>query len=171
MKTIKNNLKSEAVYDDNETRRYSLHLEWQKDLKKACVIMLKAGKTNGVFFDRTTNFVLENLASLDFGSVDILNLFSALNGGFDDADNDNLKAIESACKSADVVIFAVGTGHKMNKKVITRQKEVIAILKNHSDKLLCIADDEGQKFYHPLCPKVQKWNLVNFDVKEIDESD
>lgn len=58
MKTIKNNLKSEAVYDDNETRRYSLHLEWQRDLKRACVIMLKAGKTNGVFFDRTTNFVL-----------------------------------------------------------------------------------------------------------------
>ncbi len=58
MKTIKNNLKSEAVYDENETRRYVLHLEWQKDLKRACVIMLKAGRTNGVFFDRTTNFVL-----------------------------------------------------------------------------------------------------------------
>ena len=171
MKTIKNNLKSEAVYDENETRRYVLHLEWQKDLKRACVIMLKAGKTDGISFDRTTNFVLENLASLDFGSVDILNLFSSLNGGFDDEDKDNLKAIESACKSADVVIFAVGTGHKMNKKVITRQKEVIAILKNHSDKLLCIADDEGQKFYHPLCPKVQEWELVKFEIKELEEND
>ena len=55
--------------------------------------MLKAGKTNGVFFGRTTNFVLENLVELDFGSVDIFNLFSALNGGFDNADNDNLKDI------------------------------------------------------------------------------
>ncbi len=133
--------------------------------------MLKAGRTNGVFFDRTTNFVLENLSELGFGSGDILNLFSSLNGGFDDEDKDNLKAIESACKNADTVIFAVGTGHKMNKKVMKRQNEVLAILKNHSDKLFCISDDEGQKFYHPLCPKVQEWELVKFDIKELEEND
>ena len=64
MKTIKTNLKSEAVYNDDETRRYSLHLEWQKDSKRACVVILKAGRTDGFSFDRPTNLVLANLAKL-----------------------------------------------------------------------------------------------------------
>ena len=65
MKTIKTNLTSEAVYNDDETRRYTLHLERQKDSKRACVIMLKAGWTDGVLVDRTTNLVLANLAALN----------------------------------------------------------------------------------------------------------
>ena len=82
------------------------------------------------------------------------------------SDNENLKTVELSAKSADIVIFAAGTGHLTNKKAVKRQNEILEILKNYDEKLYCIADDEGKKFYHPLCPKVQKWNLVKFDVKE-----
>lgn len=160
MKTIKNNLESEAVYSDDKTKRYSLYLEWDKNLKRACIIMLKAGSTDGISFDKTTNLVLQNLSSIGYGGVDILNLFPSKDSDFDDSDTDNSKIIDASCKCTDTVIYAVGTGHKSNKKVQKKQDEILDIISKYSDKLYCISDDDGKKFYHPLCPKVQKWNIT-----------
>ena len=70
----KNILKSDLLYSDDKSRRYLLHLEWDKTKKKACVIMLSAGKSNGIYFDRSTNNVVTNLVESDYGSADILNL-------------------------------------------------------------------------------------------------
>lgn len=164
----KNMLKSDLSYNDDKSKRYLLRIEWDKTKKKACVIMLSAGKANGLFFDRTTNNVIENLVESDYGSVDILNLFSSLDTKIEEeSDNDNLKMIDTSAKNSDIVIFAAGTGHKGDKRVQKRQKDVFAILKRYDKKLLCIADSNGQKFYHPLCPKVKKWNLVKFDIEEL----
>ena len=85
----------------------------------------------------------------------------------DIADAENLQMIEQSAKNADIVIFAAGTGRKADKRVQTRQKEVLATLKKYDKKLFCIADNDGKKFYHPLCPKVKKWNLVKFDIEEL----
>ncbi len=164
----KNMLKSDLSYNDDKSKRYLLRIEWDKTKKKACVIMLSAGKANGLFFDRTTNNVIENLVESDYGSVDILNLFSSLDTKIEEeSDNDNLKMIDTSAKNSDIVIFAAGTGHKGDKRVQKRQKDVFAILKRYDKKLFCIADSNGQKFYHPLCPKVKKWNLVKFDIEEL----
>ena len=130
--------------------------------------MLCAGVTNGIFFDRTTNYVIQNLVELDCGGVDILNLFSSVDKTIDsNTDSENLKAIETSAKNADIVVFAVGTGHQANKKVQLCQNAVLDVLNPYNEKLHCIADDYGKKFYHRLCPKVQKWNLVKFDVEEL----
>ena len=164
----KNILKTDLSYNDDKSRRYLLNIEWDKMKKKVCIIMLSAGRANGLFFDRTTNNVLENLVESDYGSVDVLNLFSCLDEKFEDvADVENLQMIEQSAKSADIVIFAVGTGRKADNRVQARQKEVLATLKKYDKKLFCIADSEGRKFYHPLCPKVRKWNLVKFDIEEL----
>lgn len=168
MQIEKNILKSSVSSSDDGTSRYMLRLEWEKTKKSLCIVMLTAGVTNGICFDRTTNYVLENASSLDYGAVDIVNLFSSVDTDFDeDCDQDNIKAIDTSAKNADIVIFAVGTGHKSNKKVQKRQKEVLAILKKYDKKLYCIADNKGNKFYHPLCPKVRKWNLQKFDIAEL----
>lgn len=168
MQVEKNILKSSITSDDEKNSRYLLRLEWEKTKKSLCIVMLSAGVTNGICFDRTTNYVLENASSLDYGAVDIVNLFSSVDTDFDeDCDQDNIKAIDTSAKNADIVIFAVGTGHKSNKKVQKRQKEVLAILKKYDKKLYCIADEKGNKFYHPLCPKVRKWNLQKFDIAEL----
>ncbi len=164
----KNILKSELSYNDDKTRRYMLHIEWDKTKKRASIIMLSAGKSNGLYFDKTTNNVIENLVEEDFGSVDILNLFSSLDTKIENGtDDNNTKAIDTSAKNADLVIFAVGTGHSGDTRVSKRQKEVLATLKRHDKKLYCIADSNGRKFYHPLCPKVKKWNLVKCDVEEL----
>ena len=121
----KNILKSDLSYNDDKTKRYLLRLEWDKTKKKACIIMLSAGKSNGLYFDRTTNNVIENLVESDYGCVDILNLFSSLDTKLEDAeDKDNLKAIDTSAKNADIVIFATGTGHSGDTRVQKREKEV-----------------------------------------------
>lgn len=164
----KNILKTDLSYSDDKSKRYLLKIEWNKTKKKACIIMLSAGRANGLFFDRTTNNVIENLVESDYGSVDILNLFSCLDEKVENiADTENLQIIEQSAKNADIVIFAAGTGKKADKRVQTRQKEVLATLKKYDKKLFCIADKNGKKFYHPLCPKVNKWNLVKFDIEEL----
>ncbi len=163
----KNILKSSLSYSDDKSKRYLLNIEWDKTKKKACIIMLSAGRANGLYFDRTTNNVIENLVETDYGCVDILNLFSSLDTKFEDnTDKENLKTIDTSAKSADIVIFAAGTGHKGNVKVQKREKEVFTILKRYDKKLFCIADSNGKRFYHPLCPKVKCWNLVKFDIEE-----
>ncbi len=164
----KNILKSDLSYNDDKSRRYLLKIEWDKMKKNACVIMFSAGIANGIYFDRTTDCVIRNLVELDYGSVDILNLFSSIDSSIEDvADDENLKLIDTSAKNADIVIFAVGTGHSTDKRVQKRQKDVLAILKRYDKKLYCIADADDRKFYHPLCPKVRKWNLVKFDVVEL----
>lgn len=168
MKTIKNTLKSELVFDDNETRRYLLRLEWDKEKPKACVIMLSAGTANGISLDHTTNYVLENLLALGYGSVEVLNLFSNIKQKTESAeDAENLKAISSAAKKADIIILASGSTFKTNSHVKKRQLAVLEILSEYQDNLYCIANSTGQKFYHPLCPSVRKWNLQKFDAQAI----
>lgn len=164
----KNILKSDLSYSDDKSRRYLLKIEWDKMKKNACVIMFSAGTANGILFDRTTDCVIRNLVELDYGSVDILNLFSCIDTKIEDtSDDDNMKAIDASAKTADIIIYAVGTGHNNNKNMQKRQKEVLAKLKKYDKKLYCITDGKGQKFYHPLCPKVKRWNLEKFDIVEL----
>ena len=170
--TEKTVLKSSVVYNEDKSKRYLMNIEWDKSKKKATVIMLSAGTAMGIFFDRTTNNVLENLYNLGFGSVDIVNLYAEIgcNSRFSsDTDKKNLKTIEEAVSSADTVIFAVGTGHRTNKAVRKREKEVIEILTEYFAKCFCIADGAGQLFYHPLCPKVREWELEPIPFKTLDE--
>lgn len=164
----KNMLKSDLSYSDDKSKRYMLRLEWEKTKPKMSIIMLSAGSSNGICFDKTTNLVIENALRLGYGSVDILNLFSSLNRDFTEvSDDENLKTIDTSAKCADKVIFAVGTGHAANKKIVKKQNEVLAMLKKYDKKLYCISDDGGKKFYHPLCPKVREWNIEKFDVEEV----
>lgn len=171
MITEKTTIKTESVYSDDKQKRYSLSIEWDKQKKKALVIMVAAGTTNGVAFDHSTNYVLENLVPSDYGAVKITNLFSTIGHGRavidKDEDEENIKHIIQAADNADVIIYAVGTGHVTNKSFRKRQKELLTQLSSYEDKLMCISDVGGKKFYHPLCPTVRKWDLVPFAVSEL----
>ena len=170
MNTIKNTVKTEMVYDTTNEKRYCLHIEWDKPKERACVIMLSAGKTNGISFDHTTNYVLENLVRLNYGCVDIVNLFASNDYTSEvSSDDENRKVISKVCKDAHIIVFATGATYRTNKRVKNRQNEILEILKEHESILHCITDEDGQKFYHPLCPKVRKWNLQKFDIKELTE--
>ena len=171
MITEKNTLKSELIYSDDKAKRYSLYLEWQKQGKKATVIMVSAGSTNGIVFDHTTSCVVDNLIRLDYGAVRIVNLFASIGDGKaiieKSDDEENLAYIKKAVADTDMVVYAVGTGHINNKSFLKRQSQVLGVLTECADKLYCIADWSGRKFYHPLCPKVRKWNIQPFKISEL----
>lgn len=171
MITQKTTIKTETVCSEDKTKRYSLSIEWDKSKKKAVVIMISAGQTNGVAFDNSTNLVLSNLVPLGYGSVTIVNLFATIGSGRavieKEQDEQNIKHIVNAATNADDVIFAVGTGHSTNKSFRERQKELLEQLTEYEDKLLCISDVGGQRFYHPLCPKVRQWILTPFKISEL----
>lgn len=167
--TQKNTIRTEVKGDD--TNRYLLKIEWKADTPSALVIMLRAGKTNGISFDRSMNYCISNLARLGYGSVSIVNLFSDLSCEIREEDEEkNLKAISSALSEVDSVIYAAGTGKDCNKKVLSRKMKVMELLKQSGKKLYCISDPGGKKFYHPLCPKVATWILSEFEVEDDDTS-
>ena len=164
----KNMLKSDLSYSDDKSKRYMLRLEWEKAKPKMSIIMLSAGSSDGICFDKTTNLVIENALKSGYGSVDILNLFPSVDRNFNEqSDSENLKFIDTSAKSADIIIFAAGTGQSGNKKIIRRQNDVLIALKKYDKKLYCISDDKGKRFYHPLCPKVKEWKIEKFDVEEL----
>lgn len=173
MITKKTSIKTESIYSDDRKKRYSLSIEWDKQKKKALVIMVSAGNANGIAFDNSTNLVLSNLVSLDYGYVRIVNLFASIGDGRavieKEQDNDNIKYIVNAASNVDTVIYAVGTGHMTNKSFRNRQNELLEQLMDYEDKLVCIADAGGKKFYHPLCPIVRNWQLVPFKVSELSD--
>lgn len=164
-------LKSSLQYSDDKTKRYVLSVEWDKDKKKACVVMLSSGQANGIVFDRTTSHCIENLIALDYGSVDIVNLFATIGNGKavidNETDGENRKAIQKSASNAEIIIFAVGTGKSTDKRVQKCQAEVLESLSPYQKKLFCIADSDDRKFYHPLCPKVRKWKLMPFIIDEL----
>lgn len=162
-------MQTTVIYNDDKTHRYLLRKEWDSNKPSAEIIMLYPSSADTVTVDHTTMFVLHNLERLDYGSVNIVNLFSSMNGkrSTSDIDDENLMYIEQYAEKSDIIIFATGTGGDGNKTVLRMQKDVLDMLAPYKDKLFCIADATGRKFYHPLCPTVRKWNLAEFSYDEL----
>lgn len=167
--TEKTVMKTEVIYNDDRTHRYLLRKEWDKTKPSAAIIMLYPSHADTVTVDHTTMFVLSNLERLGYGSVAILNLFSSINGKHSktDIDNQNLFYITEAVKEADTVIWAVGTGADNCKKVLKQQRLVLDTITGVKAKMKCIANAQGRKFYHPLCPAVRNWRLEEFEYSEL----
>ena len=74
MKVVQSNTKIMFEYDESGRKKYLHRIIWDESKEKATVIMLSAGSSEGIYFDRTTCNVLRNLMQLGFGSADIVNL-------------------------------------------------------------------------------------------------
>ena len=74
----KSSLRTEAVFNDEMTHRYILKKEWNKNKPKATIVMINPSSANEMEIDMTTMNVINNLNRLDYGAVDIVNLFSLI---------------------------------------------------------------------------------------------
>lgn len=171
MKVIQSNTKIMFEYDESGKKKYLHRIIWDEGKERATVIMLSAGSSEGIYFDRTTCNVLRNLMQLGFGSADIVNLFPEICNGKVKLsiadDKENIRKIEESAESADKIIYAVGTGHQNNVAFQKRARDVIAVISQYAKKCYCISDSNGQLFYHPLCPKVWEWKLVPLPFKKL----
>ena len=163
MNIIETTLTTQAVFSDDETKRYLLKKTWQPELPKLTICMLAPSIASGIELDSTTSLVLNNASALGFGSVSIVNLFSTL-GDFtlseaESEDPENLKAIVDACKDADLIVYAPGVGKAKLQAFQERSKQVLEALRPYEKKLKCLTSASGKaKLLHPLCPAVRKWD-------------
>ncbi|SHH84017.1 hypothetical protein SAMN02745135_02356 [Caloranaerobacter azorensis DSM 13643] len=172
--TQKTTIKTEAYFSKDGKHRYLLKKEWDKRKKKAMVIMINPSSADSMVIDHTTMYVINNLSKLDFGSVDIVNMFSKIDIRLSsrqsieelvDKENDNY--IEKSAAKADYIIIAWGSIGENNKKIKERQKEIFNLLKKYKDKLYTICDLKGRGGYHPLAPQVRhSWKLEKMNLED-----
>lgn len=172
MKTIITTLTTTAKFSEDGKKRYLLTKEWDTKKPHLAIIMLAPSEASGIELDNTTMLVLNNASRLGYGSVSVLNLFATI-GNFkldatEDEDKDNIKAIEKAAQTVDMVVYASGVGKATNKAFIKRQNQVLQVLKPYENKLRCLANKEGNaRFQHPLSPAVRTWYLSEMRTDEL----
>lgn len=172
MNTIKTVLTTEAVFNDEQTKRYLLKKTWQPELPKLTICMLAPSIASGIELDSTTSLVLNNASTLGFGSVSIVNLFATL-GDFslneaESDDPENLNVIVDAAASADVVIYAPGVGKAKLQVFQERSRQVLEALRPFQKKLKCLSNASGKvKLLHPLCPAVRIWRISELPLEEL----
>lgn len=172
MNTISTTLSTTAVFSDDGSKRYLLTKTWDSSKTNLVIIMLAPSEASGVALDNTTMLVLNNASRLGYGSVTILNLFATLNDfGLKHAeldDEENLKIIVSAAKTADVVVYAPGVGKAKNKLFMERQRQVLDALRPEEHKLFCLCNESGgARLQHPLSPSVRVWELSPLKIEEL----
>lgn len=175
METIieKSVIKTEVVFSADKTQRYLLRKEWDgKNKKKAMVIMISPSISDEIVIDHTTMFVINNLSKLEYGSVDIVNIFTDVRGSravrdisLDD-ERQNERYIKEAAEKADTIIIAWGSIGENNQSVKKRQDVLLQHINSFADKLYQIADSKGRFGFHPLSPQVRsEWTLVKYNLQ------
>jgi hypothetical protein len=168
----KSSLKTEAVFSENKEHRYLLKKEWDKNKKKAMIIMINPSTADSMLIDRTTMYVINNLSQLGYGSVDILNAFSkistkiSLSNDMDDlVTKENDVYVQKSATKADSIIIAWGSKGRSNGKMKIRRDEIFKILEEHKAKLFVIKDSNGKVGLHPLSPSIAKcWELEKLNI-------
>lgn len=172
MKEIRTNLVTEAVFSDDQTKRYLLRKEWDGSKPKLAIIMLAPSEASGIELDSTTLLVLNNASRLGYGSVVILNLFTTLDDfalkHAENVDKENIDIIVEEAKKADSIVYAPGVGKAKIKVFQKRQRQVVKILRQFEEKLYCLCDQDGNaRLQHPLSPAVRTWYLSSLKVNEL----
>lgn len=164
----KTTLKTEVMFSEDKKHRYILRKEWSKEKPRACVIMINPSSADGLLIDMTTQLVVNNLSKLDYGSVDILNLYSmigrlSIRAETGEAKTENLKAIMQSCDKATKIILCWGAIGKSNKSAQKRIDDLLSSLEAYKDKVFYLTDKGGETLYHPLVPSVRlQWELIPY---------
>lgn len=166
IKTIERTIRSIAILSENNKYRYCLTKVWEENKQRATVIMLNPSKANELKYDKTVMNISNYLIDNDYGSMDIVNLFSYMTTYPNELGrreqkhekyNDNY--IIMAAERSNIIIIAWGSD---SKKYITRKKEVENLLMPYKYKLKCFKDEEGKKPRHPR-DLGKNWTLDEYD--------
>jgi hypothetical protein len=171
MLTDKATVKTEAIFSDDRKHRYILRKEWDAKKPRATIIMTNPSTANMLTMDYTTLYIMNNIVTLDFGSVDIVNLVSKMTTKLnvkEDMDlkpnTENIDFILKSAEKSDKVIIAWGKLGENNKKVRDVQDSLLERLKPFKEKLCVIASGNGDSGFHPLAPQIRfSWTLKKYE--------
>ena len=85
-------MKTEAKFSDDKEYRYILSKEWNNKKPRAMVVMTNPSSAGEVALDLTTLYTINNLVALDYGAVDIVNIYPKVSSKLR-ADDVDLKEI------------------------------------------------------------------------------
>ena len=169
MLTEKSTLKTEARFSEDRAYRYILSKEWNNKKPRAMVIMTNPSSAGEVVLDLTTLYTINNLVALDYGAVDIVNIYPKITQKLkvDDVDLREIeisdKIIVETAEKVDSVIIAWGRVGEKSKAIEKRQNELLEKLQISKDKLFIIGDGKGNELFHPLAPHIRfHWELIPF---------
>ena len=172
MKTEKSVISNETVFSDDGLHRLLLRKQWDNEKLSAMIIMINPNSADNLSMDMTTMLVVNNLNRLEFGSVDIVNLYTRITPKihfrfYSDEDllhPDNDTMILESAEKADKIIIGWGTVGKHNQRIRERENTVLEMLKPYKDKLFQI----GENGCHPVTPTVRnEWVLEPFEMEDI----
>lgn len=171
--TEKSSIKCEVVFNEEHTHRFSWNRVWGKDNKGvAAVIMLNPAQSDDIVMDTTSSLVVNNIARLErFSGVEVLNLYSLMTSklnfpwnpdeDLNQPENDDF--IRKAAAGSPCIIVAWGKSADTNKRIASRAKAVLGLLKPYQEKVHIISDGERDGL-HPLTPSLRmQWTLKPFD--------
>jgi hypothetical protein len=174
--TEKNLIKTEVIFSKDKQHRYLLRKEWDKGKDKAMVVMINPSLAGEILMDHTTMYVINNLVRLDFGSVDIVNIFSNVDGSRKaresilESDQENEKQILTSAEKVDKIIIAWGKVGDKNKYIQEKQDVILKLLGRFGEKFFTIGDNRGKVGLHPLVPTIRSnWNLIKNPLKGDEE--
>ena len=137
-------MKTEAKFSDDKEYRYILSKEWNNKKPRAMVVMTNPSSAGEVALDLTTLYTINNLVALDYGAVDIVNIYPKITQKLkvDDVDLREIeisdKIIVETAEKVDSVIIAWGRVGEKSKAIEKRQNELLEKLQVFKDKLFII---------------------------------
>ena len=162
-------MRTEARFSEDRAYRYILSKEWNNKKPRAMVIMTNPSSAGEVVLDLTTLYTINNLVALDYGAVDIVNIYPKITQKLkvDDVDLREIeisdKIIVETAEKVDSVIIAWGRVGEKSKAIEKRQNELLEKLQIFKDKLFIIGDGKGNELFHPLAPHIRfHWELIPF---------
>ncbi len=167
MITEKSVMKTEVKYSEDRKYKYLTSKEWNNKKPRAMVIMTNPSSAGEVVLDLTTLYTINNLVALDYGAVDIVNIYPKITQKLkvDDVDLREIeisdKIIVETAEKVDSVIIAWGRVGEKSKAIEKRQSELLEKLQVFKDKLFIIGDGKGNVLFHPLAPHIRfHWELI-----------
>ena len=127
MITEKSVMKTEVKYSEDRKYKYLTSKEWNSKKPMAMVIMTNPSSAGEVVLDLTTLYTINNLVSLDYGAVDIVNIYPKITQKLkvDDVDLREIeisdKIIVETAEKVDSVIIAWGRVGEKSKAIEKRQ--------------------------------------------------
>ena len=162
-------MKTEVKYSEDKKYKYITSKEWNNKKPRAMVIMTNPSSAGEVVLDLTTLYTINNLVALDYGAVDIVNIYPKITQKLkvDDVDLREIeisdKIIVETAEKVDSVIIAWGRVGEKSKAIEKRQNELLEKLQIFKDKLFIIGDGKGNELFHPLAPHIRfHWELIPF---------
>lgn len=162
-------VKTEVKYSEDKKYKYITSKEWNSKKPRAMVIMTNPSSAGEVVLDLTTLYTINNLVALDYGAVDIVNIYPKVTQKLkvDDVELKEIgisdQLIVEVAEKVDSVIIAWGRVVEKSKAIEKRQSELLQKLQVFKDKLFIIGDGKGNELFHPLAPHIRfHWELIPF---------